>query len=115
MRYIIIILAVFCFSQETQAQNTTWAGYYMEFTPQDEFLQQFKFPSPSGRQKRYSELRAKEKRMVKSHLRGHYGVQPTNKGYVIGSLQTTGQSLGRLTVYIVTMSAVAIIAREILR
>jgi len=97
----------------THAQST-WSQYYQEFTPKDELLQKFTFPEPSGRQKRYSELRPKERRMVKNHLRVYYGVVPTNKGYIVGAVQTTGQSIGRTVIYITTMSAAAIVVGRLI-
>ena len=109
MKYTLLLLAIFLLSPETTAQSTTWAGYYREFTPADDFLQTFKFPEPSNRQKLYRELLPKERRLVKSHLRVHYGVRPTNKGYLWGAVQGTGQTLGRLFVCIGVMSLAAIV------
>jgi len=108
---LIFTLLIFCLGAPsvTHAQSTTWSQYYSEFTPKDDFLQKFSFPEPSGRQKSYSELKPKERRLVKNHLRVHYGVRPTRGGYLLGALQTTGQSIGRVAVYIVTMSAAAIV------
>lgn len=101
---------------ETKAQKT-WEGYYVEFSRVDDFFQQdmFVFPEPSGRQRNWAELSGKSRRMAKSHMKAFYDVQPSAGGYVWGSMQTVGRSIGRTAVYIATGAAAAIVVGYIIQ
>lgn len=113
---MIFILLVFCstWSQETHTQ--TWESYYLECSSKDEFFQQaqFRLPEPVDRQKSWSELSRKSRRAAKTHIRTFYGVRPSSQGYLVEAFQTSGKSIARVAVYIVTMSAAAIVVGVLL-
>jgi hypothetical protein len=115
MKYLqkLSLLTLFLMSlSQVQAQKT-WEGYYLEFRFHDPALQ-ITFPHPNERMKTYQELKPRERRLVKRHLKSHYGVRPNFSGYIVGTFKTVSGSVLRTIIYIATLGATAIIINAIL-
>lgn len=110
---ITIILVIVAFG----AQAQTWESLYRSYSQNDPFFEQEVFQVPqynnqgelTSTTRTWKQLKPRARRAAKNHIRVFYQVRPSGGGYMIGALQTTGRSIGRVAIYITTMSVAAIV------
>lgn len=99
------------------AQSQTWESLYTEYSRNDPFFEQEAFQVPVydhnqelvSRTRTWNELKPSARRLAKNHIRVFYQVKPSGGGYLLGAMQTTGRSIGRVAIYIGTMTLAAIV------
>ncbi|MDG1949490.1 MAG: hypothetical protein P8J32_01550 [bacterium] len=115
MKTLFTIITVLLCTLSTQAQ--TWESLYTEYSQNDPFFEQEIFQVPKydsqgelqSRTRTWRELKPKAKRTARNHIQVFYQVKPSGGGYLLGALQTTGRSIGRVAIYIGTMTVAAIV------
>lgn len=119
---ITILLILIAIANHTDSQAQTWESLYSTYNINDPFFKQDIFQVPiynskgelKSHQRHWNQLNPKARRIAKQHLKTFYNVHPSKGGYIIGTTQTVGRSVARTAVYVVTMSAAAIVTGKII-